>query len=185
MKHNWFTSILVAGSATLALSQDANSATVKHHPDNDGFKVVTKVTLGNSKTTDLHLLQGQGGRQFLYLASADGKLSIFDVTNLKELRKLNSWTMSDGADQTFHFQAINDRFAVASDSKTDNNLTVLDLSNTPSEEIARRFKDVDAYAIDGDKQIVYVAQRGALVIIRFDRPITREAEIWEQSYEAR
>jgi hypothetical protein len=185
MTYNCFTSTLLTSVAALALTGVcATSAEATNHPDTDGFKVAV-TTLNNAKTTDLFLLKGQGGKQFLYLASADGKLSIFDVTHPSELRELSSWTLARGDAQTFRVQPISSRFLVASDSKTGGNISVLDLSNTPSEKIAKDLTNVDAYAIDGNKQILYVAQHGQLTVIRFDHPITREAEIWEQSYEAR
>jgi hypothetical protein len=186
MKFNSFTSRLITSAAALALmGVCANSASAKNLQSNKGFKVISVTTLDNAKTSDLFLLKDQGGRQFLYLASADGKLSIFDVTHPSELRELSSWTLARGGSQTFRVEPISDRFAIASDSKTDENVTLLDLSNTPSEVIAKRFKDADAYAVDGDKQVLYVAQPGELTVVRFDRPITRDAERWEQSFEAR
>jgi hypothetical protein len=62
---------------------------------------------------------------------------------------------------------------------------VIDLSDAASAEIGRQFKDVDAYAIDDNKQILYVAQPGEVTVIRFDHPISRDAELFEESYEAR
>jgi hypothetical protein len=187
MKRNWFTSKLATSAAVLALTGVcANSAAAKDHHDNQGFEVITVKALDTAKTTDLFLLKGQGRKQFLYLESADGKLTIFDATHPSQLRKLSSWTLSgEGDTQNFRIQPLNHRFAVASDSKTGDNLTVLDLSNTPSEAIAKHLKNVDAYAIDGANQVLYVARAGELTVMRFDHPITRDAEIWEQSFEAR
>jgi WD40 repeat protein len=186
MKSKWFTSKLVTSIASLALTSVWPTAAVaKGHHDNDGFKVITVRTLDDAKTTDLFLLKGQNGKKFLYLASANGKLSIFDVTHPSNLREVSSWTLAPATTQTFHVRPISDRFAVASDSNTADELTALDLSKTAAEEIARRFKNVDAYAIDGNQQVLYVARQGELTVVRFDHPITREAERWEQSFEAR
>lgn len=66
------------------------------------------------------------------------------------------------------------------------NLAVLDLALAPSVEIGNTLQNVDAYAIDAETSTPYVAQRGKLAVMQFDRPITREAEVWEQSsYAAR
>jgi hypothetical protein len=186
MKFNLFTSKLVTSVAVLGLmGVSANSAFAKERQDEQGFKVIAVRNLTNAKTTGLFLLKSQRGKQFLYLTSADGKLSIFDVSHPGNLRELSSWALDNGDAQTLRVQPINDRFVIASDRKTDDSLTVLDLSNTPSEEIAKQLKGVDAYAIDGNREVLYVARRGELMVIRFDHPITRDAEIWEQSYEAR
>ena len=81
---------------------------------------------------------------------------------------------------------MSDHVAIASGAPdASQSLTVLDLANAPSVEIAKTLKNVDAYAIDGETNTLYVAQRGKLSVMQFDHPITREAEIWEQSYEAR
>ncbi len=86
----------------------------------------------------------------------------------------------------YQFRPVNERVAIASGAPdASQSLTVLDLANAPSVEIAKKLKNVDAYTIDGETNTLYVAQRGKLFVIQFDHPITREAEIWEQSYEAR
>jgi DNA-binding beta-propeller fold protein YncE len=186
MKFNSFTSKLLTSVAALALtSVCANPAFGKEHHVSKGFKVIAVRTLDNTKVADLLLVNGQGGKQFLYLASADGKLSIFDASHPSQLRELSSWRLTSSDTQNFRIEPINDRFVVASGARTDDRVAVLDLSNAVSKEIAQQFKDVDAYAVDDDKQVLYVAQPGQLTVVRFDHPISRDAERFEESYEAR
>ncbi len=64
-------------------------------------------------------------------------------------------------------------------------LTVVDLGDGPSARVARQFKNAEAYTLDGANNTAYVATAGKLVVMRFDHPITHDAEIWEQSFEAR
>ena len=186
MKFNSFTSKLLTSVAALALTSVwANAAVAKDHHNDKGFKVIAVRTLDNTEVADLLLLNGQGGKQFLYLASADGTLSIFDTSHPGHLRELSSWRLTSSDTQNFRIESINDRFVIASDARTDDHVAVLDLSNTASKEIARQFKDVDAYAVDDNKQVLYVAQPGQLTVVRFDHPISRAAELFEESYEAR
>ena len=186
MKFNSFTSKLLTSVAALTLTSVwANAAVAKDHHNDKGFKVIAVRTLDNTKVADLLLLNGQGGKQFLYLASADGKLSIFDASHPGHLRELSSWRLTSSDTQNFRIESINDRFVIASDARTDDHVAVLDLSNAASKEVARQFKDVDAYAVDDNKQVLYVAQSGQLTVVRFDHPISRDAELFEESYEAR
>lgn len=62
---------------------------------------------------------------------------------------------------------------------------MVDLGNGPSASVARQFKNAEAYTLDGVSNTAYIAEGGKLVMMRFDQPITHDAEIWEQSYEAR
>jgi LVIVD repeat len=186
MKFNSFTSTLLTSVAAVALtSVCAIPAFAKDHHVSKGFKVIAVRTLDNGKPTDLLLLDGKGGKQFLYLASDDGKLSIFDVTHPSNVLEQSTWTLANDGSEAFRIQPISDSFAVASDSKTNDKLAVLDTSDPASAEIARQFKGVDAYAVDNNKQVLYVAQQGQLTVVRFDRPISRDAELFEESYEAR
>jgi hypothetical protein len=200
MKFNSFTSKLLTSVTALALtSVCANPAFGKDRHVSKGLKVIAVRTLDNTNATDLYLFNRQNGKQFLYLASADGKLSIFDVTHPSRLSELSSWTLANGGSGSFRLQPINERLAVASGSKTNDKLAVLDLFNAvlssafpphtlseaASAEIARQFKDVNAYAVDDNKQVLYVAQPGQLTVVRFDHPISRDAELFEESYEAR
>jgi hypothetical protein len=87
----------------------ADAAIAKGHHDDKRFKVIAVSALDNTKTTDLFLLNGQGAKQFLYLASADGKRSIFDVTHPSAIRELSSWTLASSDAQTFRVRLINNR----------------------------------------------------------------------------
>jgi hypothetical protein len=141
--------------------------------------------LSNSKTTDLFLRSDAKNHQYLYVASADNTLTVYDVTNPKELRETQSLALS-GASSQFVVRPVSDRMAIATAAPNNGaNLTVLNFSNLPSTEIEKQLKSVDAYAIDGDTNTLYVAQQGKLVVMKFGHPITREAEIWEESYNSR
>jgi hypothetical protein len=187
MKFNWFRSHAALVAAALATTGFfTNLAVAKERHNTAGYRVITEETLGNGQTTDLFLLKDQRGKKFLYLASANGTLSIFDVSYPNEVRQVSSWVLASGGSGGFHVRPINDQFVVATRARnTEDSLAVLDPSNAPSKQIAEQLKNVDAYAIDGDNQVLYVAQRGKLIVMRFDGPITRQAEIWEESYEAR
>ena len=181
-----FTSHLLISVVALALtSVCAVPAFASDHFVSKGFTVITVLPLDNTITTELHLLTGTDGKQFLYLASTDGHLSIFDVTRPSHLRELNSWRLTSSDTQNLRIEPINDRFVIASDAKTDTHVAVLDVSDAASKEISRQFKHVDAYAVDDNKQVLYVAQPGKLTVVRFDHPIDKDAEHFEESYEAR
>jgi hypothetical protein len=61
----------------------------------------------------------------------------------------------------------------------------LDPSAAATPEIAKPFKNDGCYTVDPSDQTLHVVQQGWLSVVRFDRPITREAEVFEQSYQAR
>jgi hypothetical protein len=180
-----FKALLLTALAASGLFAAHANAKDKATRRSAAYTVLSQERLDNGKTTDLFLRNSRNGREFLYLASANGTLSIFDVTDPKEPRPLQSLVLVDKPG-SFQIRPVNNRVAIASGAVDPaENLTVLDLSNAPSTEIAKQLKTVDAYTIDGAGQIVYVAQRGTLVVLQFDHPITREAEIWEQSFETR
>lgn len=160
-------------------------ALAKDHARTAGYNVLGQVQLQSGKTTDLFLRRSQNGRTFLYVASAGQTLSIFDVTNSSEPREVNHLALATTAGD-FRVRPVSDRMAVAT-AATDpaEQFTVLDVGNAPTGAIAKRLDHVDAYTLDGASNTAYVAQNGRLSIIHFDQPVTREAEIWEQSYEAR
>jgi hypothetical protein len=62
---------------------------------------------------------------------------------------------------------------------------VIDLGNGPSATVARQFKNAQASTLERASNTAYVATGGKLVVMRFDQPVTHDAEIWEQFYEAR
>lgn len=179
---NW-TKIAGAVFATLTLA--AVPAAAKAHHNVKTNRTLCERTLTNGKTTDLFLRRGNHGGLFLYIASANGTLSIYDVSDSAEPRELNTLALSLDK-PAFQIQSVSDHVVVASGAPdASRSLTVLSLANAPSVEIQRTIKNVDAYTIDAETNTLYVAQRGKLSVMQFDHPITREVEIWEQNYEAR
>ncbi|HEX4808788.1 MAG TPA: hypothetical protein VH325_07660 [Bryobacteraceae bacterium] len=178
-------SVKVAGAVFAALAFAAAPAAPKEHHDSKANRIAYEETLANGKATDLFLRRSNNGGRFLYIASASGTLTIYDVSQPAEPRELNTLALSSEK-STFQIRPVSDHAAIASGAPdASQSLTVLDLANAPSVEIAKTLKNVDAYTIDSETNTLYVAQRGKLFVIQFDHPITREAEIWEQSYEAR
>jgi hypothetical protein len=163
----------------------AQPAMARNHAPKHDYQVLGQVALSNGKTTDLFLRKNQEGRTFLYVASANETMAIFDVTNNREPHQVNRLALS-GNSNTFTLKPVSDRLAVATTANDPaREFTVLDLGNAPSVEIAKRLQNVDAYAINSATNTVYIAQDGQLLIMRFDHPVTRDAEIWEQFFEAR
>jgi hypothetical protein len=176
---------LIAAAALLALGVFTQPARARDHREPSGYQVLAEESLAPGKTTDLFLRKDEKGHVYLYVASEDSVLSVFDVTNPKELRPMQVLNLS-GARSTFQVRPVSNRMAVATTAPdTGNSVAILDFSNLPSPKVAAELKQVDAYAIDGSTNTLYAAQRGKLVVMRFEHPMTREAEIWEESYNAR
>ena len=145
------------------------------------------------------MLDGQNGKRFLYLVSADEKLSMFDVTHPGALRELSSCMLASSEAQFYRVRLISNQSGLPAESEADDRVAMValseaalkeiaprvTLSDAASEEIGRHFKGVDAYAVDENKRVLYVAQRGELTVIRFNHPISRDAELFEESYENR
>lgn len=177
--------IKIAGAVLATVTLATAPAAAKAHPHVKANRMLCERTLANVKTTDLFLRRGNEGGLFLYVASANGTLSIYDVSDSSEPRELNTLALNSDK-PAFQIRPVNDHVVVVSGAPdSSQSLTVLNLANAPSAEIAKTLKNVDAYAIDGETNTLYVAQRGKLSVMQFDHPITREAEIWEQSYESR
>ncbi len=175
----------IAGAVLATLTLATAPAAAKAHLHVKANRTLCERTLANGKTTDLFLRRSNKGGLFLYIASANGTLSIYDISHSSEPRELNTLALSSDK-PAFQIRPVNDYIVVASGAPdASQSLTVLNLANVPSVAIAKTLKNVDAYAIDGETNTLYVAQRGKLSVMQFDHPITREAEIWEQSYEAR
>ena len=186
MKRKTFRENVITTTAILlSLGALTTPITAKENHRHAAYRVLSEETLNNGKTTDLFLRTDAKNHQYLYVASADNTLAVYDVTDPKELRKTQSLNLS-GANSEFTIRPVSDRMAIATEApNTGSNLTVLNFSNLPSTEIEKQLKNVDAYAIDGDTNTLYIAQQGKLVVMRFGHPITREAEIWEESYNSR
>jgi hypothetical protein len=163
----------------------AQPAMARSHVQKTDYQVLGQVALPNGRTTDLFLRKNQEGKTFLYVASANETMAIFDVTNGSEPRQVNRLALS-GKPSLFTVRPVSNLLAVASAANDPaRELTLLDLGNEPAVEIAKTLKNVDAYAINGATNTVYVAQDGQLLVMRFTRPVTRDAEIWEQFFESR
>ena len=179
----YWTKIAGAVLATVTLTTAPAAAKAHHHVKAN--VTLCERTLANGKTTNLFLRRGNAGGLFLYVASANRTLSIYDVSHSSEPRELNTLALRSDK-PAFQIRPVDDHVVVASGAPdASQSLTVLNLANAPTVAIAKTLKNVDAYEIDGETNTLYVAQRGKLSVMQFDHPITREAEIWEQSYEAR
>jgi hypothetical protein len=176
---------VVTLTALTAMMLSSQIVFAKNHGPAKGYKVLSETTLGAAKTTSMFLRQDHRGHEFLYVASDAGILSIFDVSNPAEPRRVDDLKLT-GTESTFSVWPASNRIALATraaDSAEE--LTVVDLGNGPSATVARQFKNAQAYTLDGASYTAYVATGGKLVVMRFDQPVTHDAEIWEQSYEAR
>jgi hypothetical protein len=160
-------------------------AMARSHVQKPDYQVLGQVALPNGRTTDLFLRKNQEGNTFLYVASANETMAIFDVTNSSVPRQVNRLALS-GKPASFTVRPVSNRLAVASAANDPaRELTLLDLGNAPAVEIAKTLKNVDAYTINSVTNTVYVAQDGQLLIMRFAGPVTRDAEIWEKFFESR
>jgi hypothetical protein len=175
----------VLGAVLAILAFTAAPAVANEHHASKTYRNVCEETLPNGKTTDLFLRRSNKGSRYLYVASANRRLSVYDVSRPAEPLLLNTLVLSSNK-TAFQIRPVSEHAAVASGvPDASQSLTVLDLDNAPSIGIAKTLRNVEAYAIDGETNTVYAARNGRLFVIQFDHPITRDAEIWEQSYEAR
>jgi hypothetical protein len=60
-----------------------------------GYKVLSETNLGTAKTTSMFLRQDHRGHEFLYVASDAGILSIFDVSNPAEPRRVDDLKLTE------------------------------------------------------------------------------------------
>jgi hypothetical protein len=176
---------VVAITALTAMILGGQIVFAKTHGPAEGYKVLAETNLGVAKTTSMFLRQDHRGHEFLYVASDAGILSIFDVSDPSEPRKVDDLRLT-GAESSFRVRPVSNRIALATrTADSAEELTVIDLGNGPSARVARQLKDAEAYTLDGASNTAYVAAGGELVVMHFDHPVTHDAEIWEQSYEAR
>lgn len=84
----------VAGAVFAVLTIAAGPAVAKPHHDSKTKRVLCEETLANGKTTDLFLRRSNKGGRYLYIASANGTLSIYDVSQPAEPRELNTLVLS-------------------------------------------------------------------------------------------
>jgi hypothetical protein len=157
----------------------------KEHIQKAGYTLVGKTVLQNAKATDLFLRKDEQGHKYLYVVYADDTLAVLNVTNGVEVSETHRLALATNA-PTLHMEPLNSRFAAATNApEPDRQFAVVDMKDAAKPEIAKEFKNVDCYTIDPGDETLYVISDGALSIMRFNRPITRDAELFEQSYNAR
>ena len=122
------------------------------------------------------------GQTFLYVHS-DHSISVLDVTRSEEPKEVDELHLTEGSPQV-HSRPL-DSDTVPATAASDLSQPVTVLNDAAAAEIAKQFAHVDAYTIDEGRSLVYIAEKGKLSILKFDRPLTRDAEIWEQSYDSR
>lgn len=149
-----------AGAVFAILTLAAASAAGKAHHEVKANRVLCERTLANGKTTDLFLRRDNQGSRFLYIASANETLTIYNVSRPAEPRELSTLVLSSGK-PTFRVRSVDNRYAIASGAlDASPSLTVLDLTAAPSVEIEKTLRNVDAYAIDAETNTLYIAQCG-------------------------
>ena len=155
------------------------------HHENPGYKLLGQTPLPNVHATDLFLRQDKQGRKYLYVVYAENTLSVVNVTKPAQITEASRLALTT-TQRTAHAEQVNADFIVLSNTpQPEQDVTVLNTSTPATPGIAKQFKNADCYTIDSSDQTLYVVQQGELSVLRFDRPITRDAEIFEQSYEAR
>ena len=158
-------------------------ASAKERPKRSDIRVVSQIALPGSTTTDLFLRMNAVGQTFLYVVHSDHSISVLDVTNSEAPKELDELHLTEGPSQV-HLRPLGPD-AVLATAACDPSQRLAVLNDTASPAITKQFTHVDSYTIDGGRSLVYIAEKGKLSILRFDRLLTREAEIWEQSYESR
>jgi hypothetical protein len=157
----------------------------KGHSKNAGYTLVGQTALPNAKATDLFLRQDNERHKYLYVVYANDTLTVLNVTNSAEITETHRLALATNTPSP-HVEPVNARFVVVTNTiAPEQDLAVVDTNTPATPEIAKEFKNADCYAIDASDKNLYVVRDGELSVMRFDRPITRDPEIFEQSYEAR
>ena len=179
------TAITFTTFAVLGAGVAVQPALAKGHAKDTGYKIVGETALQNAEVTDLVLRWDNRGHKYLYVVYANNTLAVLNVTNSAEITERHLLTFAPNT-QAPHVEPVNARFVVFSNTAApERNLAVVDTNTPATPEIARELKNADCYTIDPTDQTLYVAQRGELSVMRFDHPISRDAELFEQSYENR
>jgi hypothetical protein len=155
----------------------------KGHKTNPGYTLVGQTALENTKATDLFLRQDDQGRKYLYVVYANDTLAVLNVTNGAEIAETHHLTLAANA-QTQHVEPVNDRFALVTNTPdSQGDLALMDTKTPATPEIAKEFRNSDCY--DPSDNTLYVVHDGELSVLRFDRPISRDAQLFEESFENR
>jgi hypothetical protein len=162
-----------AATALLVETLGSPLASANERPRRSDARVVSQVGLPASTTTDLFLRMNAVGQRFLYVVHSDHSISVLDVTNPEEPKELDELHLTEAPSQV-PLRSIGSE-AVVAKAACDLSKRLAVLNDTAFPAIAEQFTHVDAYTIDGGRSLVYIA----------DLPMTREAAIWEQSYESR
>jgi hypothetical protein len=149
------------------------------------YKVVAQASLGGSRVTDMFLRASRTGKTYLYVTREDRTLSVYDVSLGTEPKETEELSLTKKA-EPLRIHAAGPDTAIVSDApEPSRQLSILNFTDEAHPKVARYFPEVEAFAIDSKTTTLYVAQHGKLSIVQFERPITRDAAIWEQFFEAR
>ncbi|HTF66544.1 MAG TPA: hypothetical protein VK638_28060 [Edaphobacter sp.] len=176
---------VVAALAFTVMGLSTQAAAANSVVTHKGYQLLGETTLGNTKVTDLFLRADGHGKTYLYVAYAGNTISVLDVTDETTPHEVNHFSLA-GASNGLQIDPISSRLALATDAvKTGNDMAVVDLDDGAGPEITKSFHDVDCYTVDGRQAVAFVAHGGELSIVRFNRPVTRDTEIWEQLFKTR
>jgi hypothetical protein len=177
------TAVTMTTFAVLGAGLAVQPVLAKGHK-NVGYTLVGQTVLPNADATDLFLREDNRGHKYLYVVYANNTVAVLNVTNAAKVSGIHHLALTTNTQQTAHAEPVNARFVVLT-AAPNRDLRVVDTNTPATPEIAKEFKNADCYTIDPTDETLYVIRRGELSIMRFDRPISREAQIFEQSYEAR
>jgi LVIVD repeat len=178
------TTVTLTTFAVLGAGLAVQPVLAKGHSENVGYTLAGQTALPHAKATDLFLRQDKQGHKYLYVVYAD-MLTVLNVTNPSEVSEMYSLAVTANK-QTAHDEPVNARFVVLTNTtEPEQDLAVVDTSAPAMPKIAKEFKNAECYTIDSSDETLYVVRHSELSIMRFDHPVSRDAEIFEQSYEAR
>jgi hypothetical protein len=155
------------------------------HQKNPGYPLLGQMPLPNANATDLFLRQDKQRHKYLYIVYADNTLSVLNVTNTGEITETRRLALTTSK-ATAHAEQVNASSVVLSNTpQPEQDVTVLDTSAPATPEIAKQFKNADCYTIDSNGDTLYVVNDAELSIVHFDRPVSRDAELFEQMLQNR
>jgi hypothetical protein len=181
MKRKSSITSFIFAAALLVETFGSPLASAKGRPNHSDVHVVGQIGLPGSPTTALFLRMNAVGQTLLYVVQGDHSISVLDVTKPEEPKEVDELRLNEGSPQV-HLRAVGPDAVLTTASDPAQPATG---NGTACPEIAKQFSHADVYTIDGGRSLVYIAEKGKLSILKFDRPLTREAEIWEESYESR
>jgi hypothetical protein len=172
-------------AAILGLSAITQPAVAKDRPNKDGYTVLNTTTVESAKADDLFIRKDGQGHTYLYVIYANNTLAVFDVTDARKVKETKHLTLTE-EEHVNHARPLNVRqVLVGNAAAAEHELALIDTADPPLPRVVQQFRDADCYTVNAMTQTVYVVQRGKLKVIQFDGPVTRDAEHFEQAYEAR